>query len=51
LRAWRAILIGGIIGGLIGWRLLSVFNRQASWLSIAVLTLLGMTLGAAMQLK
>jgi hypothetical protein len=47
LRAWGAVLLGGIVGGLAGLLLLSGFNREASWLSITVAALLGMIIMVA----
>jgi predicted lipid-binding transport protein (Tim44 family) len=49
LRAWGAVLVGGIVGGLAGMLLLSGFNREASWLSITLTALLGMIIVVAMR--
>jgi hypothetical protein len=51
LRAWRAVLLGGIVGSVGGSLLLSAFIGQPSWLSIAVTALLGMILVVAWQLS
>jgi len=45
---WATVL-GGVIGGVGGWLFLWLVYRQASWLSVAVGTLIGMMVVLAMQ--
>jgi hypothetical protein len=49
LRAWCAILLGGIVGALVGWGLLDVVMGQASWVAVTLAGGIGMLVVVALQ--
>ena len=49
LRAWRNVLLGGIVGGMAGWLILSVVAGQAVWLAVAIAAVIGLLIVSALQ--
>jgi hypothetical protein len=49
LRAWRHLLLGGIIGGVAGWLVLFAVTGLASWLAVTVATSIGVLVVMALQ--
>ena len=49
LRAWSALALGGVVGGVGGWLIISAIMGEASWLAIAATAVAGIAVVSALQ--
>jgi hypothetical protein len=48
LRAWRVLLLGGIVGGVAGWLIFSAVAGQAFWLAVVIAAVIGILIVSAL---